>query len=118
MPRYIVNYPDGTQRDEEYEGGGDLCSEDDSENIVWCWDDDGDPPVTLSIGYMERLEKIEYLVDENGKRQYEWLEPEMGDQKKDRRKVPIRHLVVYLRNNRLGKVARSNRKPKRLSPES
>lgn len=113
MPRLLVNYSDGSQRDEQYGPGGSYDGP--KKNIVWCWDRDGDPPVPLSTGDMERVEKIELVKDANGKQLYDKIE--IGEHKTEVRKVPQRQLVVYLRNNRLGKMARSKRAPVRLPPE-
>jgi hypothetical protein len=88
----------------------------DPSGVIWCWDKDGEPPVVISLGYMERIEKIELIKDANGKQQYDTIVE--GDNKSETKKAPARQLVVYLRNNRLGKTARSSRKPLRLPPEA
>jgi hypothetical protein len=114
MPRLIVNYPDGSQRDEQYGTGGRYDGP--KENIVWCWDRDGIPPVEISLGYMERIEKIEIVKDANGKKQYDLVAT--GENKTTMRKVPQKQLVVYLRNGSTGKVAQSKKAPKKLPPEN
>ena len=113
MLRLLVNYPDGSQRDEQYSTGGSYNGP--KENIVWCWDRDGDAPVPLTLGSMERVEKIELVKDANGKQLYDKIE--VGEHKTDVMKVPQRQLVVYLRNNRLGKIAKSKKPATKLPPE-
>ena len=113
MPRLIVNYPDGSQRDEQYSTGGSYNGP--KENIVWCWDRDGEPPIETNLGYMERVEKIEIITDNNGKKLYDIIVE--GENKTKAKRVPQRQLVVYLKNNRLGKIAKSKKPATKLPPE-
>lgn len=114
MKRMIINNPHTAEQVLETYGATGYYDGDD-EHIVWDYEEDGEPPVPVTLGQMERVEKIEQAVDSNGKRLYEYVMA--GETKQDRKRSLIRHKVVYLRNNRLGKIAKSNRKPTKLAPE-
>lgn len=111
MPRFIVNTPQGTQEDLQLGGGGSYF---DPSRILWCWDRDGDPPVKVDLGYMERVEKVEPLLDANGKQIYDIIEE--GQHKTEVQKLPAKQLVVYLVNTKRERIGRSKRPPKRLPP--
>lgn len=110
MPKFLVNTPQGTQEILELGPGGSYF---DRSRIVWCWDKDGEPPVKLDLGFMERIVKIEPIKDKNGKQVYDIILE--GEHKTDRVKVPAEQRVVYLLNKKLGKRVKSNRPPKRLT---
>lgn len=112
MAKFLVNSPNGHQ---EYVYAPAGAKYHDPSRIVWSWDDDGEPPVFIVLGAMERIERIEHAQDENGKKQYEKVV--MGEKKSQTKKVAIRERVVYLSNKRIGKKAKSKRAPTRLPPE-
>lgn len=109
MPKLLVNTPQGTQEILELGPGGSYF---DKTRIVWCWDRDGEPPIKLDLGEMERIERIEPIKDANGKQQYDIILE--GEHKTEKVKVPAQNKVVYLLNKKLGKRARSKKPPKRL----
>lgn len=113
MRQQLIQYSPGNQKIEEYGPFGGYVGP--SSNIIWCWDKDGEPPISLDLGYMERVERAELLKDENGKQQYDKIET--GDNKYCIKKAPIRQIVAYLKNNKTGKVGKSKKPPVRLPPE-
>lgn len=112
MPRWIVDSPSGKQELVETGVGGAYF---DLSRIVWCWDGHGEPPVKVDLGYMERVERIEPVKDANGKQLYGIMIT--GEHKTTARKVPLRQLVIYLRNRKTGRVAKSKKPPTPLPLE-
>lgn len=55
-------------------------------NIIWDYDFDGDPKITISLGHMKLQEGFIPLLDNNGKQEYE-VEI-AADGKKGRKKTP------------------------------
>lgn len=112
MPKWIINNPQGKQELIETGVGGSYF---DPSRIVWCWDFNGEPPVKVDLGFMERIERIEPVKDSNGKQLYGIIRE--GEHKTTARKVPLQHLVTYLKNRKLGKTKPSSRPPKPLPLE-
>lgn len=88
----------------------------DSVDVIWNWGKDGEPPVKIDLGYMERIEKAIPAFDSNGKKLYHVLIE--GENKKKTKKVQMMCLEVSLRNNKTGEEKVSHKEPEILPPEA
>lgn len=106
MLKLLIQYSPSDQRVEEYSTGGGYGGP--KENVLWDWQEDGEPEIPISLGHMERQLQTELMKDVNGKQIYKVIT--LGEHKTKAKRVPAREQVIYLVNKLLEKKQRSKQR--------